>query len=82
MKRSLTVEHLSLKQAYLGSNPSASAITFYYNILKGATLKHSAWLLEAAIYIGLVALGALLYTAFIKYGIPWYYCHYYSVCLY
>ena len=28
MMRSLTVERLSLKQVYLGSNPSVSAITF------------------------------------------------------
>jgi hypothetical protein len=37
-------------------------------------------LLEVAAYLGLVALGALVYVLVMKYGIPWYYCTYHYIC--
>ncbi len=38
-------------------------------------------LIEAAVYIGIVAVGTILYVALVKFGIPWYYCQYYSICI-
>ena len=37
---------------------------------------------EAAVYTAIVLVGTLVYIALVKYGIPWYYCHYYSVCIF
>jgi len=39
-------------------------------------------IVEALVYIGIVAIFIVVYVAVTKFGIPWYYCKYYSVCIY
>jgi hypothetical protein len=43
--------------------------------------ENNIWL-EAAIYLGVIALFITIYVAVTKFGIPWYYCKYYAVCIY